>query len=84
MELKFKIGDWVVIQYSGWGTNPKDVGLVCKIVKTNVRGCYNIEIDRDKIGNGNRFTCKEALRYAKNHEIPEEFRNKETEFNIWN
>lgn len=66
-----KVGDWVVIKECGWGTNIKDVGLVCKIVSTTVSGeMYNTEIDRNKIGNNDRYLSIKALRKALPHEIP--------------
>lgn len=72
------VGEWVVIIRSGCGTSRDDIGLVCKVISNNVdehrrpyKG-YNIEINRDKKGNRDRYMGTNCLRKALTHEIPEE------------
>lgn len=78
---KFNVGDWVVITDSGGGTNPKDIEMICKIVSTNAtKGLlpeYTIEIDRDKIGNQDRFLDPCYIRKATLEEIERENNFKE-------
>lgn len=68
---EFNVNDWVVITKSGYGTNSSDIGLVCKIVSIdkNKKNNYDVEIDRDKIGNFDRFLGSNALRKATEEEI---------------
>jgi hypothetical protein len=68
----FRVGDWIVVIESGGGTNPKDIGLVSRIVKTDVE-CgfpdYTIEIKDDKIGNNDKFLAPGCIRLATPEEI---------------
>jgi len=68
-----KKGDYVIITARGSGTSKKDIGLFCQIVRTDhVHGwCsyYNIEIDRDKVGNRDRYLAENVLRLATPEEI---------------
>ena len=72
---EFKIGDWVIIEISGYGANSMDIGLLCKVSRTNINGFlagYSIEIDRHKHGNnGDRTLNPLCLRHA----TPEEINN---------
>lgn len=68
---KFKEGDLVVITSSGYGTSPKDKGLICRIHKIYEKGkspakfaSYTVKIDRDKDGNNDRYLDPAALRHA--------------------
>jgi len=68
-----KTGDYVVITHNGRGTSPNDIGLFCQIVKDDYINKeypdYTIEIDRDKIGNRDRYCGPSVLRLATYEEI---------------
>ncbi len=71
--MTYTNGDWVVITTNGSGTACEDIGLICRVCNAGTikktHFSYNIEIDRDKIGNKDRWTSADVLRPATQEEI---------------
>lgn len=72
---KIKVGDYIKIITSGYGTAPEDVGIMAMVVSTDAHirkvSMYELEIDADKKGNNDRYVGIQGVQKV----TPEEYLN---------